>query len=55
MRRATRSHAQRAPSREHGEVGKHRTFSAVSTVAHSSPVGDSQHRTSAPQARQLRR
>jgi putative transposase len=35
---ATRSHAQRALSREHGEDGEHRTFSAVSTVAHSSPV-----------------
>ena len=37
--RATRSHAQRAVSREHGEAGEHRTFSAVSTVAHSSPAG----------------
>ena len=35
---ATRS----APfAREHGEDGEHRTFSAVSTVAHSSPVGGS--------------
>ena len=33
--RATRSHAQRALSREHGEDGEHRTFPAVSTVAHS--------------------
>jgi putative transposase len=37
--RATRSHAQSAPAREHGEDGEHRTFSAVSTVAHSSIVG----------------
>ena len=36
--RATRSHAQRALLREHGEDGEHRTFSAVSTVAHSLPV-----------------
>ena len=35
--RATRSHAQRTSLREHGENGEHRTFSAVSTVAHSSP------------------
>ena len=41
---ATRSHAQRAlVAREHGEAGEHRTFSAVSTVAHSSPVGGSQY------------
>ena len=33
--RATRSHAQRALSREHGEDGEHRTFPEVSTVAHS--------------------
>jgi uncharacterized membrane protein len=37
--RATRSHAQRALSREHGEDGEHRTFPEVSTVAHSAPVG----------------
>ena len=44
---ATRS----APfAREHGEDGEHRTFSAVSTVAHSSPVGGSHLRTSTPQA-----
>ena len=36
---ATRSHAQRALSREHGEDGEHRTFPEVSTVAHSAPVG----------------
>jgi putative transposase len=36
---ATRSHAQRLLGREHGEDGEDRTFSAVSTVAHSSPVG----------------
>jgi transposase InsO family protein len=38
---ATRSHAQSALAHEHGEDGEHRTFSAVSTVAHSSPVGGS--------------
>jgi putative transposase len=43
--RATRSHAQRGLPREHGEDGEHRTFSAVSTVAHSSPVGGSHRRT----------
>ena len=53
--RATRSHAQRALAREHGEAGEHRTFSAVSTVAHSSPAGGSHLRTSAPQAQRLRR
>ena len=40
-----RSHPQpraaRALAREHGEAGEHRTFSAVSTVAHSSPAGGS--------------
>jgi transposase InsO family protein len=51
---ATRSHAQRALSREHGEAGEHRTFSAVSTVAHSSQVGGSHLRTSEPQAPRLR-
>src|ERR1700735_1079020 len=30
---ATRSHAQRAVAREHGEEGEHRTFPEVSTVA----------------------
>jgi putative transposase len=54
--RATRSHAQRAlVAREHGEAGEHRTFSAVSTVAHSSPVGGSHLRTSTPQAQRVRR
>ncbi len=53
-RGATRSHAQSALAREHGEAGEHRTFSAVSTVAHSSPVGSSHLRTS-PQAQRLRR
>jgi putative transposase len=37
--RATRSHAQGVLAREHGEDGEHRTFSAGSTVAHSSPLG----------------
>jgi transposase InsO family protein len=41
---ATRSHAQRALAREHGEDGEHRTFPAVSTVAHSAPVGGSDRR-----------
>jgi hypothetical protein len=36
---ATRSHAQRAVAREHGEDGEHRTFPDVSTVAHCSLVG----------------
>jgi transposase InsO family protein len=39
--RATRSHAPSALAREHGEDGEHRTFSAVSTVASSVPVGGS--------------
>jgi putative transposase len=42
-RGATQSHAQRALSREHGEDGEHRTFPAVSTVAHSQPVAESLH------------
>jgi putative transposase len=50
--RATRSHAQR---REHGEDGEHRTFSAGSTVAHSSPVGSPHLSTSTPQAQRHRR
>ena len=45
--RATQSHAQSALAHEHGE---HRTFSVVSTVAHSSPVGRSHRR---PPARQI--
>jgi hypothetical protein len=47
--------AARSVAGEHGEAGEHRTFSAVSTVAHSSPVGGSQYRTSTPQAQRLRR
>jgi hypothetical protein len=43
---ATRSHARRAFSREHGEDGEHRTFPEVSTVAHSAPVGGPGHRRS---------
>ena len=43
---ATRSHAQRALSREHGEAGEHRTFPEASTVAHSAPVGGSGRRRS---------
>jgi putative transposase len=42
---ATRSHAQRGLPREHGEDGEHRTFSEVSTMAHSSPVARSHRRT----------
>jgi hypothetical protein len=52
---ATRSHAQGALAREHGEAGEHQTFSAVSTVAHSSPVGDSRRRTYTPQTQRHRR
>ena len=37
---ATRSHAQRAVAREHGEDGEHRTFPEVSTVAHSRSGAD---------------
>ncbi len=42
-RAATRSHAQRAEAREHGEDGEHRTFPEVSTVAHSTRVGGPGH------------
>jgi putative transposase len=42
-RAATRNHAQRAVAREHGEDGEHRTFSEVSTVAHSLRVGGPGH------------
>ena len=52
--RATRSHAQRALAHEHGEDGEHRTFSEVSTVAHSLPVAGSQRRLTKPPVRQLR-
>jgi transposase InsO family protein len=51
---ATRSHAQSALAREHGEAGEHRTFSAVSPVARSAPVGGSHLRTSTPQAQRHR-
>ena len=50
--RATRSHAQSALAHEHGEDGEHRTFSAVSTVAHSSPVGGSHRRPPGQQIQQ---
>jgi putative transposase len=43
-RAVTRSHAQRAMAREHGEDGEHRTFSDVSIVAHSMPVGEPGYR-----------
>src|SRR6476659_9103677 len=52
---ATRSHAQRAVAREHGEDGEHQTFPEVSTVAHLSPVGGSHPRTPTPQAQRLGR
>jgi putative transposase len=42
-RAATRSHAQRASAREHGEDGEHWTFSEGSTVAHSMSVGGRGH------------
>jgi hypothetical protein len=51
----TRSHAQSAQAREHGEDGEHRTFSAVSTVAHSAPVGTPDLRKSMPQAQRHHR
>ena len=38
---ATRSHAQRVLTREHGEDGEHRTFPAVSTTAASAHLGQS--------------
>jgi transposase-like protein len=44
---------ERALAHEHGEDGEHRTFSEVSTVAHSLPVGVSQRRITKPPARQL--
>jgi hypothetical protein len=47
--------AARPVARERGEAGEHRTFPAVSTVAHLSPVGGSHPRTSTPQAQRLRR
>ena len=46
--------AARPVARVHGEDGEHRTFSAVSTVAHSSPVGSPQLQTSMPQAQRHR-
>jgi hypothetical protein len=51
----TRSHAQSALAHEHGEDGEHRTFSAVSTAAHSAPVGAPDLRKSKPQAQRHRR
>lgn len=50
---ATRSHAQRALAREHGEDGEHRTFPAVSTVACSPPVGEAKHRRSQPPSQRV--
>ena len=54
-----RSHPQpraaRTVAREHGEAGERRTFSTVSTLARSSPVGGANLRTSAPRAQRLRR
>jgi hypothetical protein len=40
---ATRSHAQRALPREHGEDGAHRTFPEVSAMAHSGSAGGPGH------------
>jgi putative transposase len=53
-RGATRSHAQRTSLREHGEDGEHRTFSAVSTVAHSPHAGDALRQTPKSKAQRLR-
>ncbi len=53
-RGATRSHAQRTSLREHGEDGEHRTFSAVSTVAHSPHAGDALRQTPKSTAQRLR-
>ena len=51
-RREARSHPQRISLREHGE---HRTFSTVSTVAHSPHAGDPLRRTPKSTAQRLRR
>jgi hypothetical protein len=48
---ATRSHAQRVLPREHGEDGEHRTFPAVSTMAHSAPAGGPGHHAAFASAR----
>jgi hypothetical protein len=48
---ATRSHPQRAPAREHGEDGEHRTFPAMSTTAASVHGGQT---TSIPSAISMR-
>jgi putative transposase len=48
------SHAQSALAHEHGEDGERRTFSAVSTVAHSPPVGRSMRQPPARQIQQWR-
>jgi transposase InsO family protein len=48
---ATRSHAQRVLTREHGEDGEHRTFPAVSTTASSPHVGQSPIAASPPNER----
>ena len=53
-RGATRSHAQRTSLREHGEDGERRTFSAVSTVAHSPHAGDALRQTPKSTAQRLR-
>jgi len=46
--------AARPVAREHGEAGEHRTFSAVSAMARSSPVGGSHLPNSTPQVQRLR-
>ena len=48
---ATRSHAQRDLSREHGEDGEHRTFPVVSTAAPSAHVGGSDPRVPSPNSK----
>ena len=46
---AARSHAQRPLRREHGEDGAHRTFTEVSTMAHSGSAGGPGHRRASGQ------
>jgi hypothetical protein len=46
---AARSHAQSVSTREHGEDGAHRTFTEVSTMAHSGSAGGPGHRRASGQ------
>jgi hypothetical protein len=48
---ATRSHAQRALQREHGEDGEHRTFPEESTVAYSASAGGPGHQAASASLR----